>query len=200
MPPPFSISSVSRASRRVAWCLLPCLLVGVPAIPSVDESVSANQQVEFFLRALEFDHNLKARAAPGLNVMVLHYGDAREEVQEIVAAFRENGQKGVQGLSVDASAVAFESVAHLLQQSREEGFNAIFLHASAERALTSIQQVSRARKIPTLAATRSLVERGASLAVFRVDGSLKLVVNLRAAKLEGLRLHSSLLSISELIE
>lgn len=170
-----------------------------PGISYGQETVPVEQQADFLLRSLEYDQNLKQRCGDAVRVAVVFMDSDLEAAEAVAVAFRRYSSKGVQGLPVEAASVEFQTVARLLKRMDDEELNAIFVHASAASALVSIQQVSRALKLPTMVGARKLVERGAALGVRRSNDSIKPVVNLRASRIEGLKFGASFLAIAEVI-
>ena len=151
------------------------------------------------LRALAYDRNLKQRAESGIHIAVITKNNDRTST-ELVSAFRKAGKNGVNGIPVEASVVAFESTAQLMDLINNIGFNVLYIHPSVESSLSSIQQVARSKKIPSVGGTLEIVEKGASLGVY-VNGDLpKLAVNINTSRLEGLDFSAELLGISTVIK
>lgn len=159
----------------------------------------AQQQASFLLKALSFDQNLANRCSDRVHIAVLYKGD-KQAVAEVVEAFNQTGQKGVHGIPVTSSALPFESVTALMKDVDKEGINVLYIHSSVAKASTSILQVSRGKKIPSFGSTRKLVENGASLGLYLLDGAPKLMVNLRASRIEGLALAAEFLGISTVLK
>lgn len=176
------------------------VLVGVLALPAAAAGQAASSQepwLALMLRALGNDRSLPGRGG-ALKIAVVHTAegeaDATATAERLAAAGR-----GMPALKVTAHPVKFTSVAALLTQIREDRFTALYIHVSASQALISVVQVSRGAKIPSLGDTRDMIVRGAALGVEEAGGGPKLVINLRAAKAEGLDLPAGLLGLSTVI-
>ncbi len=181
--------------------IIRCLLVGVLALPATvhsQESVPVDQQATILLKALSFDRNLTRRCPQGIHIAVLYIGDEKGP-QEMAEAFNSAGKSGVRDLSVMSKACPFESVGELLEMIDRENINAIYIDPSIAIGISSVQQVTRAKKLPSFGSNKKQVEQGASLGVYMRDGAPKVVINLRASRVEGLRFGSGLLSISTVI-
>ena len=187
------------SASQWGWMLLPVVLLIPHDISSNQDGVPIGQQASFLLRALSFDRNLKKRSPEGIHIAVLYRGDEKEPA-EIAEAFNEAGKDGVRDLSVKATAVPFESVAKLLKRIDTEGINAIYIHPSIATGLSSVQQVTRGKKVPSIGGTKKQVEQGASLGVYPLGDALKIVINLRASRVEGLRFGAGLLNIATVIK
>ena len=151
------------------------------------------------LRALAYDRNLKQRAESGIHIAVVTKNNDRTST-ELASAFRKAGKNGVSGIPVEASVVAFESSAQLTDLIDDMGFNLLYIHSSVETALSSIQQVARSKKIPSVGGTKEIVEKGASFGVYIAGDLPKLVVNINTSRLEGLDLSAELLGIATVIQ
>ncbi len=155
-------------------------------------------EVTILLRALPYDRNLKQRAENGIHIAVVTENNDQAGTETAIA-FREAGTNGVSGLAVEATVVSFESTAQLMELIDEAGFNVLYIHPSAETALSSIQEVAQSKKILSVGGTLAIVEKGASIGVY-VQGDLpKLVVNINTSRLEGLDFSAELLGISTVI-
>jgi hypothetical protein len=170
-----------------------------PGVLYAQDAVPIDQQATLLLKAISYDRNLQKRSAGGIHIAVIHKG-ADEAAAALAKAFEGAGKSKVKGLSVKATAVAFTSVQEILQGVDAQGFNVIYAHPSVSQALSSIQQVSRGKKILSLGANKKLVEQGLSLGVYLKKGKPRLVVNQKAAQVEGLDLAPAIKLISTVIK
>ena len=161
--------------------------------------ISVDQQASFLLRALSFDRNLKKRSPDGIHIAVIYQGDG-ENAHQVAEAFNRAGEAGIRGLAVKATAIPFQSVGKILSQVDAEDINIIYIHSSIERGLSSIQQVTRGKKVPSLSGSKTLVEMGASVGVYILNGAPKIAINLRASKIEGLAFGAGILGVSTVIK
>ncbi|MBI1923250.1 YfiR family protein [Candidatus Poribacteria bacterium] len=154
----------------------------------------------FLLKALSYDRNLKKRSPDGIRIAVVYKANYEKTPVEVVNALNKAGADKVEGLTVEATALEFKSAADLLKQVEAKKFNALYIHPSMATAVSSIQQVTQGKKIPSLGSSKELVEEGASLGVYLVEGKPELVVNLKASRDEGLDLDAKLLRVSKVIK
>ena len=192
---------MGRIGTRWKWAgllalfLLPGILFGQEA------SVPADKQASILLKALSFDRNLKKRSGESIHIAVLYKGDGKvAEAGAIAAAFEQAGKDKIKGLPVKAQIVAFKSVGELLKQVEANNFNALYVHPSLATALSSVQQVARAKHIVSMGATGKMVAQGLSLGVGLKGGEPQLAVNLRAWKVEDVDLGQAILKISKVIQ
>ena len=114
-------------------------------------------------------------------------------------AFEQIGADGVQNLPVSALAIRFRTVPALLESFDAEGVTAVYVPESLTPALSSIQQVTRARGLPSLASGRELIEQGVSMGVFLSETGAKLIVNQRSMQIENIDLPAQVMAIAEVI-
>ena len=189
-------------SFRCEWLILSlAVLLGLPSVSLSQDAVPINIQAAFLLKALSRDRNLKKRSSGTIRIAVLYNAEKdRVDADKIADAFNEAGKDKVSGLPVETVAVQFKSVGDFLQQIVKKKFNTLYIHPSMNTALSSAQQIARGKKIPSMGNTKKVVEQGVSLGVYLVDGAPKLVVNLRASKVEGLALSADLLRVSTIVK
>ncbi len=182
--------------RALVWVVLAaCVAIGVDA----QESVSPASQAELLLKAMSYDKNLLKRSGDGIRIAVVHR-DAVEDATKLVKAFGVAGKDKVSGLAVNVRALPFSNVEDLLKQVDSGGLNVLYVHASTTTALSSIQQVTRGRKLLSVGGSKQLVEQGVSLGVYMKKNVPRLAVNQRSAKVEGLDLKPAIKLISTVIK
>ena len=192
------MNTMRSVETQVPIALLVAVLL-LSGIASGQSQLPVDLETMILLRALPYDRNLKARAESGIHIAVVTDNDDQTGI-EIASAFRKAGKGGVGGLTVEVSVVAWESTTQLMDLIDEIGFNLLYIHPSVETALSSIQQVARSKKIPSVGGTKEIVEKGASFGVYVVGNVPKLVVNINTARLEGLDFSSELLGISTVVQ
>ena len=184
--------------------LIPRLLVALGALALSVEDLSAQkrppplEQARILLQAFSFDRALPDRDSDGLVIAIL-YGNDSSEADAMRLAFEEIGADGVQNLPVSALAIRFRTVPALLESFDAEGVTAVYVPESLTPALSSIQQVTRARGLPSLASGRELIEQGVSMGVFLSETGAKLIVNQRSMQIENIDLPAQVMAIAEVI-
>ena len=184
--------------------LIPRLMAALGALALSGGALSAQErlpplmQVRILLQAFSFDRALSDRDSDGLVIAIL-YGNDNSEADAMRLAFEELGADGVQNLPVSAIAIRFRTVPALLESFDAEGVTAVYVPESLAPALSSIQQVTRALGLPSLASGRGLVEQGVSMGVFLSETGAKLIVNQRSMQIENIDLPAQVLAIAEVI-
>ncbi len=192
-----------RAPRRMQpRRLIPCLMVALGVLALSVEALSAQEvpppreQVRVLLQAFSFDRALPDRG--GLVIGVLYSNDS-SEAEAIRLAFEELGADGIQGLPVTAIAVRLRSAALLIETFNAEGVTAVYVPENLALALSSIQQVTRALGLPSVAGGRRLVQLGISMGAFLSDTGARLIVNERSMQIENVDLPAQVLVVAEVV-
>ena len=158
------------------------------------QATFGNQEATVLLKGLSYDRNTAARSGAG-GILLIYQGPNKADADKAAAILSAAGPDG----PVKVSVSSFTSVAELMASLDRAPQSAIFVHASAAPAIASIVQVSRARKIPSLAHSADMVEKGIAIGVKGNADTARLTVNLRAAKTEGIDLPAAVLSSAVVI-
>ncbi len=169
------------------WLVVLAVLLLLPAELVPQDAVAPEKQADLLFKALGYDRNLKKRAPEGIRIAVVHQ-NAVAAAAAIVAAFNKVGAAKVKGLPVAAMALEFKDVKSLLDKANAGEFNMLYIDVSARGALSSLQQVTRGKKLLSLGGNGELVKQGLAMGVYLDKGSPRLIINRRAAKIEGLDL------------
>jgi hypothetical protein len=193
---------MSGARRWVA--LLAALALVAPALRAEgEEELPARQRVLLLLRVLAYDRNLKARAGEVVAVAVLFQkGNARSEEcqKELLAAFEEVASTSVvAGLPIQARGQAWAGGAALDAELQHPRTSSLYACPGLESVVPAIREVARRRSSFTAAGGRAMVEAGLSLGLIKGGARAGLVINLEAARAEGVDLDSALLRIAEVL-
>ncbi|MEM7393619.1 MAG: YfiR/HmsC family protein, partial [Verrucomicrobiota bacterium] len=167
------------------------LLLGLLIALSLPFGVAAEMELDdkqagFLLKALSYDRNAARRYGDDVHLLIVYDGaENKDDAGQIGDIFRKNGSGGVSGKPLKVEQESFTTVAKLLKKIDDEGVDVVYIHHSLQRAMSSVQQVTRSRKKLSLCGSKEMVERGTSLGVYLYNGNPKVAVNLRAAKVEG---------------
>ncbi|MEO1338848.1 MAG: hypothetical protein AAFV29_24610, partial [Myxococcota bacterium] len=123
----------------------------------------------------------------------------RGDTAEIRALRADTGRPGI---DVRLTMVPYKSIASLTKVMDRGKFDALYVDSSLKRATTSILQVSRARKVVSIGAGRSVTRSGASMGVVRGgDGQIKkLYVSERALRVECCRVPAQLRKLASVVD
>ena len=194
--PPATQSSGTRAALFVALILS---LVGGRGVAYASD-VDVTRQALVLARALAYDRNLPDRAGATVGIGVLYKtGDHEDSAKKAYESFSALGGVKVGGLPVEITLVEWHDADTLINGIESGGIDALYVCAGLTDQVEAIKQVSRAKRVLTLASQRSYVEAGMTLGVFENAGEPKLAVNLPASKAEGASFSAELLRLAEVI-
>ena len=143
------------------WLVVLAVLLLLPAELVPQGAVTPEKQADLLFKALGYDRNLKKRAPEGIRIAVVH----QDASVAIVAAFNKVGAAKVKGLPVAAMALEFKDVKTLLDKANAGEFNMLYIDVSARGALSSLQQVTRGKKLLSLGGNGELVKQGLAMGV-----------------------------------
>ena len=185
-----------------SWCSRSILISAIVLCAAVgaQTKITPDKEAEMLLKALSYDRNLEKRSGSAINIGVLYTGDGEAEAAAVAAAFQRAGKGGGAPLPVTATTIPFTSVSALLKKVEGENINALYVHPSLSAALSSVQQVSRGRKILSLGGSKELVERGLSVGVYMGKSAPRLIVNMKAGTVEGLDLKPAIRLVAKVVK
>jgi hypothetical protein len=175
---------------------------GAPAAPAPPAGVPVERQVLILTRALAYDENLTERAGDEFVVAVLSRAasaGADPLAAAATKAFKNLGGVKIHGLPVRAIHLSYSSASTLAAAVDGEGVDALYLCPGVDGDLTAILEVSRRKKVITMASKEEQVNKGASLGVFNVDNKPTIFVNLTGSRAEGAAFTSDLLRLAKVI-
>ena len=155
------------------------------------------------LRVLAYDKNLAARASGGEVTIVVVSGStpaARRERERWVAGFALMPKVKVGGRAVRIHAVDFESEQAFDELAAAQRPAAVIALPDLGAELPAVRRVARARKALTFARHEGAVREGIAVGLIASDDKDEIVINLGAARAEGVRFDAGLLQLARLVE
>jgi hypothetical protein len=187
---------------RIAAALLLAALLG-EAAPARADDLSPRRQALLVLRVLVYDRNLKARARDAVRVaIVFRAGDRRSEEQgeEMAAAMTEVAQQVVAaGLPVEVLAVPYRDAADFEARLEAAAPTCLYVCDALQPVVKVIARAARQRAALAATSSREMVKAGLALGVVRSGLRWLLLVNMAAAREQGVDLDAELLGIAEVI-
>jgi hypothetical protein len=153
-------------------------------------------------RALAYDENLAQRAGDEFVVAVLSRAanaGADPTADAATKAFKNMGGVKIHGLPVRAIHLSYSSASTLAAAVDGEGIDALYVCPGLDADLTAVLEVSRRKKVITMASREEQVNKGVALGVFNVDNRPTIFVNLGSSKAEGAAFSSDLLRLAKVI-
>lgn len=188
------------------WCaasllFLACITLSERAL-SQSGSVPVNIQYALFVKILSFDRTLGAQARGEIVIGVVYEGNSMKssDVKSKLVTAMEEAPADVKGMPVRYMLMDLDveqDVSLLVARHRPTILYVAPIRAAGIEAITT---VSRAEKILTLTGVPQYVESGLAVGVGVNAERPQIIVNLPAAKSEGVDFDSQLLRIARVIQ
>jgi hypothetical protein len=192
-------------ARAAAWILLVVTFLGLAglAAPAVAEEPPPAQQALLLLRILAYDRQLKARAGTsGVVVAVAHRpGDkaSLEAAGKITRALEEIAERTTV-LGMKVSVLTLPVDATLEDKLRAARPAALYVAPGLDDAVAQISQATRKHSVLSLAPRPEPVQAGLAVGFAARGSRTAVIVNLPAARAEGVDFESAFLRVAEVIK
>ena len=163
----------------------------------------STRQATIIARVFSYDYKLKARAGESLVIAVLFKsGDAASEsaAQGWFEGFKALVGTKVQGLPLSVVKLAFTNPAQVRAAVAAQGIDVLLVSDHLEAELGAIKELSRSKKLMTVAGKEAYVPQGLTLGVFADGERNQIEVNLTAARAEDVSFSSDLLRLAKIIK
>ena len=177
------------------------LAAGAPRPCAAQTPAPADRQALVLLRALGYDGAL-TRAGDSVVIGVLARSapsPADPTAAAIVTAFGKLTHFRVLGLPLRVVRLAYTNKAQLAVDIQRAGVDALYVCPDVESDLHPVLELTRERKVLSMASRHAHIHSGVAVGVFVVEGRATLFVNLTAARAEGAKFGSDMLRIATVI-
>jgi hypothetical protein len=174
-------------------------LICVPALADL----AADQEAAIHLKVLSFDRTLGDRAGKSIVIGVLYQAGAESSESsavEIVEAFESLGRKKVRIHGKRITAIAVPIGKKTADAIAEGSVDVVYLVDVPSDKRAGAVETASGLGLPTLCGRRAYVEEGIAVAVVAKNGKPRIVVNVEAAKRDGMSLDPKLLRLAEIIK
>ena len=191
------------AGSVVGYCVWRYLWTGlvVSVLAAAPAQAAKDRNAAILARVLSFELTLDERVGPSVGVAVIYKrGDAQSEANadEWLRAFRELSTVRIKDRPLFAVKVAY-SPHELAWAIERQGVDVLLVSDGLTSEAEAIAQLARSKHVLTAGNATSYVEKDMTLCVTEQSGSVKIIVNLAAAHLEGIRFSSNLLKLATII-
>ena len=150
---------------------------------------------------LSYDRNLDKRAPQQIKIAVVYANKANPKfIEGFIEKLTSDTTKQLVSKPIVAEAIQYKDPFSFRRELKKKNFTALYLMPDMKLALNSVTQTTRALKISTFSGQSKFAEMGAAVSIIPQDQRIDLVVNIAAARAEGMNLPTSVLIISKLVE
>jgi hypothetical protein len=185
-----------RASRLISATILV-----VASLLAVRVEATKARNAAILARALSFELTLDERVGPTVTVAVIYKGGDRKSeanADEWIDAFRGLASVRIKDRPLSAIKLAYSSAA-VASAIERDGADVLLVADGLAAEVAAIAKLARSRHVLTAGNALADVAKDLTLCVTDEGDKVKIVVNLNAAQLEGIRFSSNLLKLATLI-
>jgi len=185
--------------RLVSALLL--VLATTPVAAGVVED-EARQRALVLLLVIAYDHNLAARAGDTATLLVVY--NSRDERSRGEHAAMRDGLAALEKLLVGGLPLRIVSEDHGGADTLRDAVArlrpaALYLCAGLGDQVESVSRITRAARVLSFAASEGYVRAGLSVAILSGGQRARVLINLAAARAEGVAFDAGLLKLAEVL-
>ena len=150
-------------------------------------------------RVLAYDENLVGRVGEGVGLLILYKAGnpaSESEAFALAGAAKKLENITISSKRFSATALPFQDVVALEASVDQRGYDAIYLCRGLDASLRAIKELTRRKKVITIAGNSPVVRWGVTVGVEAGD-HIKIFINLKEAVAEGASFGSQLLRVAE---
>ena len=189
--------------RVIALGVVLAALLGLLPGRAAAEDPQPSQQALLLLRVLAYDRELKRRSGGERVVVavVFRAGDkASEDAAAKIVRAMEVAAEGATVLGMPVQVVSFPADATLDEKVRMSRAAALYVSPGLEDSLGPLIQVTRRRSVLSLTTRYESVRSGVAVGFVLRTSRISVIVNLPAARAEGVDFESAFLRVAEVIK
>jgi hypothetical protein len=195
------MGTLARGPRRAAALAWTSSLVAAAIFTlmagrggAADVVVPGGMQASMAVRILEYDRGLRTWAGTAVTVGIVARSDPG------ASAFRDAlAGRDAQGLPIRAVEHTYKDAAGLKAWMERAGVRLLYVAPDVGADGAAALSAGVDQRLPTLVATRSQFQGGATLGLVVRDGRPHILVNLPSSKAAGMNLDPKLLQLSEVV-
>ena len=168
-----------------------------------DRRLPVKTRVAILLKALTYDHNLKARCEGGVRIGVVGLSGNETSMTIATETYKEiksKSGKKVSGLSIETTQITAASAADIAAVVNSNQLNNLYFAPGLEPMMNATLKLSRRKKILTLSGESGHAQTGVAIIVVLRGKKPKILVNTEAATQQGAALDARLLRLAEVIQ
>ncbi len=178
-------------------------MLGIVTVYAQQMPVPVEDQAPLFFKILSFNRNLKVKSGDKLTIAVIYqekYRSSKVAQNEFVAFVKNNKELQINGFRVKCVPVDLADLTAPVSSLNLKEIDAFYVTPIRAFDITEICRLSRTRKIITMSGVPDYVSEGISIGLDIEDEHPKILINLNAARSEGIDFNSQLLKLVKVIE
>lgn len=178
------------------------IILGFTLLWAEEMPVPADLQYSLFLKILTFDRNFKARVGDEIVVGMVYQKNYRESnsvKEEFTKAMDESTIKSIEDIPIRQVPVNLNNT-DLDSAVSQMKIDILYITSLRAVKIEDITKVSRAKQLTTLTGVPDYVESGLAVGIGTKGDKPLIIINLPAAKKEGVDFNSQLLRLAKIVE
>ena len=168
---------------------------------SQEMAIAPELQAEKMSTLLAFDRNLKKRSNGNIRIGILYaFTDSKGFMNKLREWLVSDKAKNKFEMDVSVNLIRYESALQLQKELQKHPYSALYIMPELQRALSSITQLTRRLDVPTLGGNPAFAGLGVAVTLVSSGERIEPVVNVRAARAEGMDLPAAVLQSSDIEE
>ena len=169
------------------------------------ENVSIEQQLPLLIKTLSWDRNFSERTENGVRLGLVYVDSdtsvsALNQAVQIAANWREDGGPAPEQSDVVMVELFWTGARDLASVLDTVSISALYILPGNESHLQEIVSVANKKDVPTLSAEPDWIKQGAALGVAKSGGTLRVLLNPKSAKKQGLDFEAGFLNVALIVE
>lgn len=191
----------SNLARRSVLVLLLWRLAALLQAQEIEAPIEV--QYALLHKILAFDRNLKNRVGEELIIGILFQSNVRSSLifkDELIAVIEKAQSEKLVDLPVRCVAIEMAAELDLSGYASQNKIDVFYVAPLRAVEIKSVTAVSRAKRIFTFTGVPGYVEAGVAVGIGSKGESPRILINLSAARAEGVEFNSQLLKLAKVIE
>jgi hypothetical protein len=159
-------------------------------------------QAPLMAKILSYDRALPSRSGAAVNIAVLYQGgfpDSRTLGRELLRTFEHRAFASIAGRTATYHPLVYESPQQLRDFLATHGIHVLYLTPLRAVDAEVVIRVAQAEAIATFTPVREHMRAGAAVGLVLQEGRPRMLVNVKAARAQGMDLSAQLLRLAEIV-
>ncbi len=186
--------------RTVAFII--SFLVCGESLQAQEIAVPVSIQYPLFLKILSFDRNLKPRMGEAVVIGIVYqakFKTSNHVKNDLVSVMNEYPVKSIDNLPISFCLLDMSGDLDLEAVIAKNKIDILYVAPVRALSLKSLTEASRAKSVTTITGVPEYVDSGVAIGIGMKGGNPQILINLAAAKAEGIDFSSKLLKLAKII-
>jgi hypothetical protein len=187
-------------ARKRVWGVFVGAALAAISAAALAGDLPADQRAKILMRVLTYDRQIESRQSGGAVFVGVLYAPAdRASVKEkdaMVAALGALKALKIKGYSLEFAAMPYKDAGALKAQAGLRRITALYVCSGLSSALGDVRAFAEGAKVATMSGSEAYTRAGLAFAAVEKGGKGEIIVNLKAAKSQGLDLDAALLRLA----